>query len=83
MDSKAIPQYSETNLTLSHKQQICSRHHWDRHMITLKLWNRVENVMAKGETAHDEQFLLLPLCFLKASFTDVSKTDLICIFYIE
>ena len=31
----------------------------------LKVSNRVENIVAKGEVAHYEQFLLFPKCFSK------------------
>ena len=31
-----------------------------------KLWLKEENIFAKGEIAHFEQFLLLSLCFHKA-----------------
>ena len=37
---------------------------------------KVENIVANGEIARFEQFLLLPQCFQKSSAADVSK----CIF---
>ena len=37
------------------------------------LLNRVENIVAKGEIARFEQFLLLPKCFQKLSAEDASK----------
>ena len=33
----------------------------------------VENIVGKGEIAHDEQFLLFPHCFQKLSVVDGSK----------
>ena len=35
---------------------------------------KVENIVAKREIAHDEQFLLLPQCFQKSSAADVSES---------
>ena len=40
------------------------------------LLKRVENIVAKGEIARSEQFLLLPQCFQKSSAADASKTSL-------
>ena len=31
------------------------------------IFNRVENIVEKGEIAHYEQFLLLPQCFQKST----------------
>ena len=42
-----------------------------------------ENIVAKGEIAHDEQFVLLPQCFqlflyiITLSFTDIFKSRLL------
>ena len=33
-------------------------------------WLKVENIVAKGEIAHHEQFLLLPQCFQKSSASE-------------
>ena len=38
-----------------------------------KLSKEVENTVEKGEIACYEQFLLFPLCFLKACFPGASK----------
>ena len=38
-----------------------------------KLSKQVENTVGKGEIARHEQFLLFPLCFLKACFPGASK----------
>ena len=37
------------------------------------LWNKVEIIVAKGEIAHYEQFLLLPQWFQKLSASDKSE----------
>ena len=37
------------------------------------LLNKVENIVAKEEIAHDDQFLLLPKCFLKLTAAEVSE----------
>ena len=37
------------------------------------LFKPVENTVGKGEIAHNEQFLLFPQCFQKASFPGASK----------
>ena len=37
------------------------------------VFNRVENIVGKGENAGDQHFLLFPQCFEKASFPDTSK----------
>ena len=39
----------------------------------IKLSNRVENTVGKGEIACYEQFLLFPQCFRKACFPAASK----------
>ena len=48
-------------------------------MKTLKLndssLNRVESMVAKGEIAHDEQFLLLPPCFQIVFAVDSSNAS--------
>ena len=36
------------------------------HKIKVLLWNRVENIVANGEFACNEQFLPLPQCFEKS-----------------
>ena len=38
----------------------------------IKLSERVENIVGKGEIARYEQFLLFPQCFQKLSVVDVS-----------
>ena len=42
----------------------------------LGVW-RVENIMAKGENAGYQHFLLLPLCFQKLSFSELSKLGIL------
>ena len=37
--------------------------------------NRVEHIVAKGEIAHHEQFLLLPQCFQKSSASNAPECD--------
>ena len=39
----------------------------------ISLYDRVENIMGKGENAGYQHFLLLPQCFQKASFPEASK----------
>ena len=39
----------------------------------MQLHNWVENIVGKGEIAHNEQFLLFPQCFQKQAILDVSK----------
>ena len=39
------------------------------------LLNEVENIVAKGETAHSKQFLLLPQCFQKSSAAEALESD--------
>ena len=39
----------------------------------IQLYDRVENIVEKGEIARYEQFLLFPQCFQKMSSVDVSK----------
>ena len=39
----------------------------------VKLLNKIEHSVAKGEIAHDEQFLHLPHCFQKLSAEDAFK----------
>ena len=38
-----------------------------------KITDKVENIVAKGEVAHDEQFLLLPQYFQKSSAAEASE----------
>ena len=38
------------------------------------LLNKVENMKAKGEIAHDEQFPFLSQCFLKSSAAQASES---------
>ena len=40
--------------------------------------NKVENIVAKGETACYEQFLLLPQCFQKSSAAEASESVSVC-----
>ena len=37
------------------------------------VFDRVENIVGKGENAGYQHFLLFPQCFEKASFSDMSK----------
>ena len=60
-------------LTLSLIRQFCSRRLRTYFVKNRKfynwmdnLWLKVENIVAKGEIAHFDQFLLLSLCFQKA-----------------
>ena len=39
----------------------------------ISVFDRVENIVGKGEIARHEQFLLFPQCFQKASFPEASK----------
>ena len=39
----------------------------------VQLSGGVENIVGKGDIAHNEQFLLFPQCFQKLSVVDVSK----------
>ena len=39
----------------------------------ISVFDRVENVMEKGENAGYQHFLLFPQCFKTASFPDTSK----------
>ena len=39
-------------------------------ILKVQLLNGVENIVVKGEIAHHEQFILLLLCFNKASAAD-------------
>ena len=39
----------------------------------ISVFDRVENIMGKGENAGYQHFLLFPQCFQRASFPDVSK----------
>ena len=39
----------------------------------ISVFNRVENILGKGEIARYEQFLLFPQCFQKACFPGASK----------
>ena len=61
------------SITLSLIRQFCSRRLWTYFVKKWKisnwmdnLWLKVENIVAKGEIACFEQFLLLSLCFQKA-----------------
>ena len=40
----------------------------------VQLLNTVENIVAKGEIAYYEQFLLLPKCFQKLSDAEESQS---------
>ena len=37
----------------------------------------IENMVGKGEIAHDEQFLLFPQCFQKTHTADTLKPELV------
>ena len=39
---------------------------------------KVENIEAKGEIAHYDQFLLLPHCFQKSSIAEASESICMC-----
>ena len=39
----------------------------------ISVFDRIENIVGKGEIARYEQFLLFPQCFQKASFPEASK----------
>ena len=39
----------------------------------ISVFDRVENIVGKGENAGYQHFLLFPQCFEKASFPDMSK----------
>ena len=39
----------------------------------ISVFDRVENIVGKGENAGYQHFLLFPQCFEKASFPDTSK----------
>ena len=39
----------------------------------ISVFDRVENIVEKGENAGYQHFLLFPKCFEKASFLDTSK----------
>ena len=39
----------------------------------ISLYDRVENIVGKGENAGYQHFLLFPQCFQKASFPEASK----------
>ena len=39
----------------------------------ISVFDRVENIVGKGENAGYQHFLLFPQCFQKASFSDKSK----------
>ena len=41
--------------------------------MTISVFERVENIVGKGENAGYQHFLLFPQCFEKASFPDTSK----------
>ena len=43
------------------------------YIIKVELLLKVENIVTKGESAHYEHFLLLPLCFQESSASDASK----------
>ena len=42
--------------------------------LSVSLVNRVENIVAKGETAKNEQFLLFLQCFEKSSAAEASES---------
>ena len=39
----------------------------------ISVFDRVENIVGKGENAGYQHFLLFPQCFVKASFPDTPK----------
>ena len=39
----------------------------------ISLYDRLENIVGKGENAGYQRFLLFPQCFQKASFPEASK----------
>ena len=41
--------------------------------MTISVFDRVENIVGKGENAGYQHFLLFPQCFEKASFPEMSK----------
>ena len=43
----------------------------------ISVFDRVENIVGKGEIARYEQFLLFPQCFLKACFPGASKVVIV------
>ena len=79
---KPIQQLCVLNSTLYHIHQICSmqlRKHQGKimeksHYIKVLLLNRVENMVAKGDKALYEQFLLLQKCFQATFATDVYES---------
>ena len=44
--------------------------------MTKIFFDGVENMVVKGENVDDQQFLLFPQCFQKASFPGASKVDI-------
>ena len=44
----------------------------------ISVFDRVENIVGKGENAGYQHFLLFPQCFEKASFPDTSKGVIVC-----
>ena len=59
LDSSKLKEFADDNFKL------------DQNGRKLSKW--VENTLGKGEIARYEQFLLFPLCFLKANFPGASK----------
>ena len=43
----------------------------------ISVFDKVENVMGKGENAGNQQFLLSPQCFRNASFLGLSKVGIV------
>ena len=43
----------------------------------ISVFDRVENIVEKGEIARYEQFLLFPQCFQKACFPGASKSVIV------
>ena len=41
--------------------------------MVISVFDRVENIVGKGENSGYQHFLLFPQCFEKASFPDTSK----------
>ena len=43
----------------------------------ISLFERVENIVGKGENAGNQHFLLFPQCFQKASFLGLLKVGIV------
>ena len=81
LDLSVWKSFADGNLTLS-KQQILDRNKFADNSFKFnengrKFFNGVENTVGKGEIAHFEHFLLLPLCFQKTCTADTLKPGLV------